>query len=66
VRLVERHGAISRAKLAFDEPISGVRECNLLEEEDQPVPAGEKELEFEMKPYEIRTFKIKKGKGLAS
>jgi alpha-mannosidase len=66
VRLVERHGAISRAKLAFDEPISGVCECNLLEEEDKPVKVGEKELEVEMKPYEIRTFKLKKGKGIAS
>jgi alpha-mannosidase len=38
--------------------ITSVHECNLLEEVEAPVPFSERKFAFELKPYEIRTFKI--------
>lgn len=38
--------------------ITSVHECNLLEEVEAPVPFSGRKFAFELKPYEIRTFKI--------
>jgi alpha-mannosidase len=58
VRLVERHGAGSKARLRFAQPVTNVRRCNLLEREDEAVETSGDAIPLELKPYEIRTLKI--------
>jgi alpha-mannosidase len=33
-------------------------ECNLVEEDEQPVEFEDKSVRFGIKPYEIKTFKV--------
>ncbi len=44
--------------MTFGQPIRKAVECNLLEEDEQPVPFAGRELAFSIAPYEIKTFKI--------
>ena len=65
VRLNEYHGRRDRAtvRLAFD--VEHIVECNLLEDEEMAgdvpvhVDGGNSSFSFEIKPYEIRTFKVR-------
>lgn len=59
VRLVERHGAQQEVALTFPYPVEEARECNLLEREESPVAFEGARLHFTIKPYEIRTFKVR-------
>ncbi len=59
VRVVERQGKQAPVTLAFDKPISAATECNLLEREDKKIDFRKSGIAFEIKPFEIRTFKIK-------
>ncbi|MGI6148412.1 MAG: glycoside hydrolase family 38 C-terminal domain-containing protein [Limnochordia bacterium] len=43
-------------ELASD--LASVQECNLMEEDDTPVPFTGSKFAFELQPYEIKTFKI--------
>lgn len=45
-------------ELCFDGRIASAAECNLLEEEEQPVSFAGNSVSFSIKPYEIRTFKV--------
>jgi alpha-mannosidase len=36
-----------------------VAECNLMEEDDSPLEVNGSNVSFYIKPYEIRTFKVK-------
>ena len=59
VRLVERHGMQNPVTVTVPGGITFVTECNLLEREDTPVAAQGTAFAFVIKPFEIRTFKIK-------
>ncbi len=59
VRVYEAYGARGPVRLSFDRMLSLAAECNLLEEEDLPVEFSGSEIKFSIKPFEIRTFKVK-------
>lgn len=46
------------ASLRFGRPISRAVECNLMEEDEQPVTVDGDRLTFSLAPFEIRTFKV--------
>ena len=60
LRVYEYHNARTRVVLSFGERITSAVECNLLEEEIGTVKVDNSQVEFEIKPYEIKTFRIKK------
>lgn len=58
VRVYETRGARTRATLAWDRDGS-VRECDLVETAlSETPPAGPRSLELELRPFEVRTFRI--------
>ena len=59
VRVVEKTGAGADVTLRFFREIAAAFECNLLEREDVPCEFDGDRLEFVIRPYEIRTFKLK-------
>ncbi len=59
VRLYECENALTNAKLIFDSPIHSACECNLIEEEETDVESEANTLSFEIKPYEIKSFRIR-------
>ena len=60
VRMVERHGRNACVTVRFKEKLRNVSEVNLLEREPVPVPCDGRGFRFEIKPYEIKTFLVKK------
>lgn len=65
VRLYEYQNQRSQVRLTFGFPVESCTECNMLEREDTPVSFTEDTLTFEIRPFEIRTFKITKKKSPA-
>lgn len=59
VRLYEAYNQRGMVTLIFGAPIEAATECNLLETDDRPVDFAENRLTFQIKPYEIRTFKVR-------
>ncbi|MCE5198916.1 glycosyl hydrolase-related protein, partial [bacterium] len=59
VRVYEAYGARGPVKMTFDRPIKQATECNLLEEDDTKADFNGCEVQFTIKPFEIRTFKLK-------
>ena len=60
IRLVERNGSQTCVKVRCNKPVHKVFECDLLEEDLGEVRTEEGTFEFDIKPYEIRTFRIVK------
>jgi alpha-mannosidase len=58
IRLVERFGKDSSITLGFDKPVE-LTETNLMEWEDADTISVNKNVELTLKPFEIRTYKIK-------
>ncbi len=59
LRFVEKTGKRTKTKVSFFSDIERVSECNLLEREDAPFDGFEgSDIEFEIDPFEIKTFKI--------
>jgi len=59
VRLYECKQYRSNAvAVKFGQPIRKAVECNLLEEEEEPVAYQGRELTFPVRPFEIKTFKV--------
>jgi alpha-mannosidase len=58
VRLYEAHGWRGPVKLAFMHAPSAISECNLMEEEDVECTIDDGAVSFDIKPWEIRTFKV--------
>jgi len=58
VRLYEAHGSRGPVKLAFRDAPKSVTECDLMEENDEPVGTDGAVVEFDIKPWELRTFKV--------
>jgi len=58
VRLYEAHNQRGSATLTFATTIRSAQECNLLEERLNDVPVQGKSLTFQVKPFEIKTFRV--------
>ena len=58
VRLYECHGRRTKASLTFGSPLGTFCECNLLERHDTPLAFEKDRAAFEIRPYEIKTFKL--------
>lgn len=58
IRMYECYNKRSDVKVTFFKPLEKVWECNLLEKEIQPVDVQENTFTFQIKPYEIKTFKL--------
>lgn len=58
VRLYEAHNQRGRGSLTFATPLLSAQECNLLEEPLGEASFQEKTLFFEVRPYEIKSFRI--------
>ena len=59
VRFYECENARTNAVLRWVRPIASVEECNCLEEKQADVPFCDGEIPFVIKPYEIKTFRIR-------
>jgi alpha-mannosidase len=62
IRIYEAYGQRGKVNLSFKLNPDRVSECNLMEESDQRMAVKDKSISFYVKPYEIRTFKVKFGK----
>jgi alpha-mannosidase len=64
VRLYEGTGtAASGVKLKFAAPVLSAKECNLLNDPGQTLRCDSNVVEFDMKPFEIKTCRIKLASG---
>ena len=60
VRFVEKAGRRAAVKAEFFAEIASVTECNLLEREDVAADIADgKVMSFEIKPFEIKCYKVK-------
>ena len=59
VRLYEAYGQRGVCKLTFGGEPKAVTECDLMEENDAEVNLKGHTVRFQVKPYEIRTFKVR-------
>ena len=62
IRLFETYNTVSNGRLYFGFPIESCVETDLLERETEQIPCEENSISITVKPYEIRTFKIRKAK----
>ena len=60
VRVYESQGARCNAALTFGFDVKSAAECNLMEVWEQDLEVADNKLNFYIKPYEIKTFRIKK------
>ena len=58
VRMYECYNRRTNAKVTFFKDLEKVTECNLMEKEIADMPFNGSSFQFEMKPYEIKTFKL--------
>lgn len=59
VRMYECENALTKAHVSLGIKASSITECNLIEEEEEiPVALSGDGFDIEIKPYEIKTFKI--------
>ncbi|MDO4331729.1 MAG: alpha-mannosidase [Eubacteriales bacterium] len=59
LRLYESENARTKATLTFGFPIRSAEECNLMEEKEADAVFDESKISFTIKPYEIKTFRIR-------
>jgi len=59
VRLYEAHNQRGRGTLTFATSILFAQECNLLEEPIQDAPCQGNTLSFQVRPFEIKTFRVR-------
>jgi alpha-mannosidase len=58
VRLYEAHGQRGEVSVTFERKPKSVSECDLMEENDQPVKLQGNRITFYVTPFELRTFKV--------
>jgi len=58
IRMYECYNKRTNAKVTFFKPLLRVVECNLMEKEIQPIEVQDNTFSFQIKPYEIKTFKL--------
>lgn len=59
IRLYEYKNKRTTARLTLGRPFSSVWECDLMENEQEKLAADADSFTFQVKPYEIRTFKVR-------
>jgi len=59
IRVYEAHGQRGNVTMTFALPPERVAECNLMEEGDRRLDVKGESVSFYIKPYEIRTFKVR-------
>ena len=59
VRVYETYNMTIPASLAFTFPLDSAEECNLLEEKTGSLVVANNTVSFTLKPFEIRTFRIR-------
>ena len=59
VRLYECFNRRTKASISFGFPVAAVTECDLLEQDVAPVDYDGSTASFEIKPYEIKTFRLR-------
>lgn len=60
LRLYETDNALTNAALTWSRPIRSAESCNCLEEPGQSMTHQENRISFTIKPYEIKTIRIRK------
>ena len=58
IRLYEAHGARGPATITFDRRVVEAVECGLLEEGEAPVSVDGNRLNFAVRPFELKTFRV--------
>jgi alpha-mannosidase len=58
LRFYESHGAHQEATLTVDGKIAQAARVNLLEENDEPIRAGAKQIKLKLRPFEILSLKL--------
>ena len=62
VRVYESSARRGITAITFDFPVAGVTECNLMETDEKKINVADgNSFEFCIKPYEVRTFRIRLG-----
>jgi len=59
VRLYEAHNQRGKGSITFSAPIASAQECNLLEETIADASYQGNALQFQVRPFEIKTFRVK-------
>lgn len=59
VRCYEAYGQRGPVTLTFGKALRNASECDLMEENDEPVKVKGNALSFQIKPFELRTFKVR-------
>jgi alpha-mannosidase len=59
IRLYEAYGQRGNVIMSLEFTPLKVSECNLMEENDVSIPLKDRHISFYIKPYEIKTFKVK-------
>ena len=59
VRLYECENSLTKAVLTFAKEVAEVKECNLMEEEEQTLLSDAHSVTVTVKPYEVKTYKVK-------
>ena len=58
VRVFEAHTSRGSCTLNFEKEIARVRECNMMEVNEKEIEHNEKSVTFDIKPNEVKTFRI--------
>ncbi len=58
IRVVDRHNALTHAKLSLSVPVAEAWSCDLMENKESPLEIKRGEIEFTVKPYEIVTIRV--------
>lgn len=66
VRLYEALGCRGPVRITLTRPVAAAEECNLLEERIGPVEFGGFNIQFEILPWQIRTFRIQPGESITA
>ena len=59
VRLYECENSLTKTTLTFAKEVEEVIECNLMEEEEEKQIANGQTVTVTVKPYEVKTYKVK-------
>lgn len=60
LRMYECENSLTKTTVTFGEnKIAGVTECNLMEEPEREIPAEEGSFTVTIKPYEVKTYKVR-------
>lgn len=66
VRVYEAHGSRGPVKITFTRPVAQAEECNLLEDRCCDVEVEGFHIAFDIKPWEVRTFRIHLGESVTA